>query len=275
MLILDGGPALTAFKLERVAARVRHAGYSFADLSAHFFYLVDVERKLDQVSLEVLENLLDASDGSASFPNRFQDAVVITPRSGTRSPWSTKASEIAHHCGLDSVRRVERGVIWQFGNGGQNVQTDAAIIDILHDKMIESAATNFQALLKTFEDRSPGAAGFIDLIGGGIEALKQANQLQGFALTDQECGYLYDSFLALGRNPTDTELMMFAQVNSEHCRHKIFNASWMIDQKAETRSLFGMIRQTHAENGAKTLVAYADNAAVIKSYPASWFLPRS
>ena len=146
MLILDGGPALTAFKLERVAARVRHAGYPLVDLSAYFFYLVDVERKLDQATLEVLENLLDASDGSASFPNRFQDAVVITPRSGTRSPWSTKASEIAHHCGLDSVRRVERGVIWQFGNGGQNVQIDAAIIDILHDKMIESAATNFQAL---------------------------------------------------------------------------------------------------------------------------------
>jgi phosphoribosylformylglycinamidine synthase len=274
MLILDGGSALTAFKLERVAARVRQAGHASVNLSAHFFYLVDPQRKLDQVSLEVLEDLLDASDGSASFPSRFQDAVAITPRAGTRSPWSTKATEIVHHCGLDSVRRVERGVIWRFGNGDQNIQTDTAIVNILHDKMIESVATNVESLLKIFENRSPGAAEFIDLIGGGIDALKKANQLQGFALTDQECGYLYDSFLALGRNPTDTELMMFAQVNSEHCRHKIFNASWMIDQKAETRSLFGMIRQTHAENGAKTLVAYADNAAVIKSYPASWFLPR-
>ena len=137
MLILDGGSALTAFKLERVAARVRQAGHASVNLSAHFFYLVDLQRKLDQVSLEVLEDLLDASDGSASFPSRFQDAVAITPRAGTRSPWSTKATEIVHHCGLDSVRRVERGVIWRFGNGDQNIQTDAAIVNILHDKMIE------------------------------------------------------------------------------------------------------------------------------------------
>ena len=273
MLILGGGPALSPFRLEKLVAQASARALHLKSLEAHFFYLVDIPDEPSAGEVQVLQNLLDATVADADRVVVSAEPLLVLPRWGTRSPWSTKATEIGQRCGLDGLARVERGIAWHCGEGARTPWVREQLSELIHDPMTESIAWDAASLSRTFHVATPGALEFVDIIGGGLAALEEANRQQGFALSPEECDYLVAQFEQLGRNPTDTELMMFAQVNSEHCRHKIFNARWCIDGVDQSQSLFEMIRSTHERHGEKTLVAYRDNAAVIKGYPASWFLP--
>ncbi|MGA0343847.1 MAG: phosphoribosylformylglycinamidine synthase, partial [Arenicellales bacterium] len=273
MLILGGGPALSPFALERFSRRLRDQNLAREAPCPHYFYLIDSSSPPRGDALAAVENLLDGTLAKGSAIRDTRDQLLVVPRFGTRSPWSTKATDIAQRCGLEDIRRIERGTVWPIRMADQD-QADLARWEMLiHDPMTESVAHHVEELSQVFKELIPGPLGFVDVMNGGLQALTQANRQHGYALTLQECEYLADSFRALGRNPTDAELMMFAQVNSEHCRHKIFNASWSIDDQPCELSLFEMIRTTHTGHGVDTLSAYKDNAAVLKGYDASWFLP--
>jgi len=273
--MLGGGPALTPFNLERLSARAAERGLGLGACSAHFFYLVDSAAALSAAETDILENLLEASQESAQERILDGNPIRVIPRLGTRSPWSTKATDIARHCGLESIERIERGVVWHIDGPANAAATRDDLVALLHDPMTESLVEDAERLAQVFALQAPAPLEFVDVIDGGLEALEAANEREGFALSQQECEYLTDAFVEMGRNPTDAELMMFAQVNSEHCRHKIFNAQWTLDEVSQDASLFEMVRTTHARNGEKTLSAYSDNAAVLRGYPASWFLPVS
>ena len=273
MLILGGGPALSPFALERFSRHLRDQNLAREAPCPQYFYLIDSSGIPKGDALATVENLLDGTLAKGSAIRDARDQLLVVPRFGTRSPWSTKATDIAQRCGLEDIRRIERGTVWPIRMADQD-QADLARWEMLiHDPMTESVAHHVEELTQVFAQLIPGPLGFVDVIKGGLQALTQANRQHGYALTLQECEYLTDSFRTLGRNPTDAELMMFAQVNSEHCRHKIFNASWSIDDQPCELSLFEMIRTTHTRHGVDTLSAYKDNAAVLKGYDASWFLP--
>jgi len=273
--MLGGGPALTPFNVEKLSARAKARGLAPGACSAHYFYLVDSSAALSAAEHAVLENLLEASSESGRTWILEGSPIRVIPRFGTRSPWSTKATDIARHCGLGSIERIERGIAWHFDGPANSATSREDLAALLHDPMTESVVDDPQLLEQVFSSAPPAPLEYVDVIHGGLDALKAANEKEGFALSQQECEYLTDAFLKMGRNPTDAELMMFAQVNSEHCRHKIFNAQWTLDDVTQEASLFQMVRTTHARNGEKTLSAYSDNAAVLRGYPASWFLPIS
>lgn len=262
-------------------------------VAAEFVYFADLKNPLDEHEKDILAQLLnveashfiehplkdnqvcrdgegDDSDATATQTARLKDTSqtrTVVPRLGTISPWSTKATDIFHRCGLNNVRRIERGVGWCFSGYLERnpaLFDNAVLAGVVYDPMTESILQDQRAAEKLFSTEKPTPLVIIDLLAGGIDALKQANQEFGFALSDVEQLYLVDSFKRLGRNPTDVELMMFAQVNSEHCRHKIFNADWSIDGVAQAQSLFAMIRHTHTQNSSGTLSAYSDNAAALE-----------
>jgi phosphoribosylformylglycinamidine synthase len=234
-------------------------------------HFVDAENDLSTKAQEVLTALLGygprpgatANDTSATEEATGDTAelLLVVPRPGTISPWSSKATDIAHICGLSQVRRLERGVAYFVESMGPIAF--AAVADHLHDRMTEVVFDRLDAATRLFEQGDPAPVGTVDLIGEGREALVRANAALGLALADDEIDYLVDSFAALARNPTDVELMMFAQANSEHCRHKIFNADWVIDGEAQEESLFAMIRNTTKQSPEGILSAYSDNAAVM------------
>ena len=275
MLMLGGGPALTPFNIEKLSTRVAERGLELGVCSAHFFYLVESGAALSNAETDILENLLEASQESAQERILEGNPIRIIPRFGTRSPWSTKATDIARHCGLKSIEIIERGIVWRIDGLANTEATRDDLVAFLHDPMTESVVGDPSRLEQVFAPQAPAPLGYVDVINGGLGALEAANEREGFALSQQECEYLAGAFVEMNRNPTDAELMMFAQVNSEHCRHKIFNAQWTLDDVVKDTSLFEMVRTTHARNGEKTLSAYSDNAAVIRGYPASWFLPLS
>lgn len=275
MLMLGGGPALTPFNVEKLSARAKQRGLALGECSAHYFFLVDSSAVLSAAEHDVLENLLDASSESARTLIFEGSPIRVIPRFGTRSPWSTKATDIARHCGLESIERIERGIAWHFDDPVDPAASRNDLAALLHDPMTESVVEDPQLLEQVFTSAPPALLEYVDVIQGGLGTLEAANEKEGFALSQQECEYLADAFLKMGRNPTDAELMMFAQVNSEHCRHKIFNAQWTLDGETQDASLFEMVRTTHQRHGEKTLSAYSDNAAVLRGYPASWFLPVS
>ena len=200
----------------------------------------------------------------------------MIPRFGTVSPWSSKATEIAHNCFLDKVERIERGILYGFALKGSLDETELdAVVGHLHDRMTESVRFCLAGgcgVIREALGKGTRASG----VGDRPQAvLSQANQEMGLALAEDEIHYLIEHYLKLGQIPTDVELMMFAQANSEHCRHKIFNASWVIDDAPKADSLFGMIRETSAHSPRGILSAYSDNAAVIEGHPAraSWWTP--
>jgi len=205
--------------------------------------------------------------------------VLVVPRLGTISPWSTKATDIAQHCGLSAVQRIERGVAYYLksANGGQLGRPElTAVLPLLHDRMTETVLTDIDtAATKIFQHGKPLPLESVDVLKGGSKALEDANREMGLALSADEIEYLVENFQKLKRNPTDVELMMFAQANSEHCRHKIFNADWVIDGKVQDISLFGMIRNTHKVSPQGTVVAYSDNSSVIEGARVERFYPRA
>ncbi|WP_295888935.1 phosphoribosylformylglycinamidine synthase [uncultured Thiohalocapsa sp.] len=290
MLCLRGAPALSAFRLAKLEERLRAEGLPDARLSAVLVHFADVSRDLTAGERAVLERLLrygPAVDGGVEIGAETGTQtgaeagaetggrlLLVVPRPGTISPWSSKATEIAQHCGLDAVRRLERGIAFQLGAadlGDAAVKTAAAL---LHDRMTEAVLRDFAEAEALFAHAEPRPLGRVDVMAGGRDALVAANAELGLALSDDEIDYLIASFGALGRNPTDVELMMFAQANSEHCRHKIFNADWVIDGAPQPGSLFSMIRHSTAQSPAGVLSAYKDNAAVIEGWPGRRFLPQ-
>jgi len=274
---LAGAAALSDFRLERLLARLQAADSAVGSLAAHHRYHVDVDDgTLDAEARERLAVLLDASEaggGSGSTDGRVLELFVV-PRFGTRSPWSSKATDILHACGLEAVRRVERGVRYRIGvaAAAHPESLAAALAPLLHDRMTETVLLDEAEACGLFAVEPPRPLARIDLTGGGLQALAEADARLGLALSDGELDYLVTSFRALERDPTDVELMMFAQANSEHCRHKIFNADWTVDGVRSPLSLFGMIRNTHALAPGGVLSAYHDNAAVIEGGKAARWL---
>ena len=252
-----GGQALTDHSRHRLNARLRvHGDGQVA--SARFLHFADCERVLEPAEEKTLTELLDyapASDELGSGPS-----ILVVPRLGTISPWSSKATEIIRNCGLTAVLRVERGVEYRL-EGVDHVSPEQTAL--LHDQMTESILADPGQCDKLFAHPEPAPLEWISLGSNPAQALCEANQAYGLALSDTDIEYLIQAYGQLGRDPTDAELMMFAQVNSEHCRHKIFNARWMIDGKSMQHSLFEMIQHTHAVSPDGTLSAYRDNAAVL------------
>jgi phosphoribosylformylglycinamidine synthase len=254
-----GGLALSAFRLDKLNARLRHVVPDLSVATATFWHFAEVEGTLDAAARDTLERLLTYGEPAREAPVDGR-TVLVTPRPGTISPWSSKATDIARQCGLDAVRRLERGCAFALRGGGP---IDAAL-PLLHDRMTETVLPSFEAADDLFRHVAPRPLTRVDVLGAGRSALEQANQAFGLALSPDEIDYLVSYFTRVERDPTDVELTMFAQANSEHCRHKIFNASWVIDDVPREPSLFGMIRQTHEANPQGTIVAYADNAAVME-----------
>src|SRR5688572_21375873 len=274
LIRLRGRSALSPFRLAKLLAALEQV-LPGARVDAEFWHFTAAQRPLDAGEMARLERLLtygpksDAADETGSL-------ILVLPRLGTISPWSSKASDIARHCGLPAVERIERGVAyWVKRPDGSTLDATArhAILPLLHDRMTESVFDRFDDAALLFRHFAPQPLATVDVIGGGIGALREANRAMGLALSDDEIAYLVESFEPMGRNPTDVELMMFAQANSEHCRHKIFNADWVIDGEAEPHTLFGMIRTTHARNPKGTIVAYSDNSSVIEGARTARFYP--
>ncbi len=271
MLQLPGAPALSAFRLDKLRRRLQQSVDTVVAVAAHFEYFINVEETLSSQAQATLRQLL----GEGVPPggkNSYRCWVV--PRIGTISPWSSKATDIVHNCALSSVARIERGLRYdiRLGEGAHlDSAAGAALHACLHDRMTETVLEHAGEAERLFSHADPAPLGRVDILRGGRDALLAANRDLGLALSEDEIDYLIDSFSALRRNPTDVELMMFAQANSEHCRHKIFNASWIIDGERQEATLFDMIRASYRASPEGILSAYKDNAAVIEGYRARRF----
>ncbi|MCL2831294.1 MAG: phosphoribosylformylglycinamidine synthase [Betaproteobacteria bacterium] len=268
-LFLRGAPAFSDFHLERLRARLAAVAPEIHTVTAEYWYLVSLRRALKQGEGMLLLSLLDAR---LHEPQGVGSPFLVTPREGTVSPWSSKATDIAWNCGLEAVERIERGILWRI-EPALTEEICARLSEFLHDRMTESIWDGFSSAKALFRHFEPKPLATIPFLAEERPALEAANSALGLALSEDEIDYLAELYLALRRNPSDVELMMFAQANSEHCRHKIFNASWVIDGVAREETLFGMIRETHKAQPAGTIVAYADNAAVLKGSRIPRFYP--
>jgi len=269
--IVRGAPALSDFRTEKLLQRLRAAELPVSELYAEYMHFVDVEQSLDSDENQVLAKLLTYGPTVAAHAPQGQ-LVVVVPRQGTISPWSSKATDIAHNCGLTQIHRIERGVAYYLTGDLSATQMQQAAA-LLHDRMTEMVLGSLEQASVLFKEAEPAPLASIDILSGGREALQRANIEMGLALADDEIDYLYDNFTALERNPNDIELYMFAQANSEHCRHKIFNADWTIDGKEQLKSLFKMIKNTYEVTPDNVLSAYKDNAAVMVGSEAGRFYP--
>ncbi len=275
MLILRGAPALSNFRLQKLEQRLSSDLGHRVSIYAEYTHFAELEQSLTQDEQAVLEKVLQYGPHLAEHEPQGTLFLVV-PRPGTISPWSTKATDIAHNCGLNKIERLERGIAYYLeGDSGAKLG-DAEMtkaVQALHDRMTESVFFELEDAACLFVHAEPNPATSVDVIGGGQPALEKANIDLGLALSAGEIEYLVESFQGLGRNPMDIELMMFAQANSEHCRHKIFNADWVIDGVAQERSLFKMIRNTTESSPDNVLSAYKDNAAVMTGHAGERFYP--
>ncbi len=271
MLTLRGAPALSAFRNQKLLKTVQQSVPGVTGVYAEFAHFADLSAALSEQELEVLVQLLTYGPKIEAHEPRGT-LLLAVPRPGTISPWSSKATDIAHNSGLDKVRRLERGVAYYLE--GELDQADIeAVSALLHDRMVEVIFPTLEDAAVLFAKQQPEPMTQVDILGGGRAALEQANVGLGLALAEDEIDYLVESFQTLGRNPNDVELMMFAQANSEHCRHKIFNASWTLDGEDQDLSLFKMIKNTYEKGGENVLSAYADNASVVAGSKAGRFYP--
>ena len=274
----EGGNALSDFRVQQLLPRLQGIHERITGISARFVHLVATTAPLDAATADRLGALLTYGDpytGATEGP-----LVVVTPRFGTVSPWASKATDIAHNCGF-ALKRVERITEYRLtlkdpllGKASLTDAQLAAVAALLHDRMTESVVAGREAAQALFTELQPAPMDHVDVLGGGRAALEKANTAWGLALADDEIDYLVTAFTGLGRNPTDVELMMFAQANSEHCRHKIFNAQFTIDGQPQEKSLFGMIRHTHQTHPQHTVVAYSDNASIMEGHAVERFVAR-
>ena len=269
---LRGASALSLFRIQKLAQKATALGLPQAEIASEYWYFVSSPAPLDAAQTEKLQALLSAV--RVDTPAAGQSLFLITPRIGTISPWSSKATDIAHNCGLDGVERIERGMA-VYVSGSLHGNERAQWASLLHDRMTESVLPNFQSAEQLFAAHEDQSFDTVDVLGGGRAALEAADKNMGLALSSDEIDYLVENYRALNRNPSDVELMMFAQANSEHCRHKIFNADFILNGEKQPKSLFRMIRDTHEASPQGTVVAYKDNSSVIEGAEIERFYPNA
>lgn len=271
----SGNAALSPFAADKLLASIQAQIPAVNTLAADYLHIVSFGSEADEAEISTLESLLHYGE-ARELSMKHKQTLYVSPRPGTISPWSSKATDIAHNCGLHCVERIERAVVFTVGLKDSNCLGKDEMIQLkalLHDRMTESVFDDRQALEILFETHEPRALRTVDIMSQGRSALETANVELGLAISEDEIDYLVEGFTRLGRNPTDTELMMFAQANSEHCRHKIFNAQWTIDGEPQEQTLFGMIRNTFQKHHEGVLSAYKDNAAVIAGFDGARFAP--
>ncbi|MCB1690179.1 MAG: phosphoribosylformylglycinamidine synthase [Halioglobus sp.] len=277
MLSLRGAAALSEFRLEKLAQKLDTIHSGIRLLHTEYIHFAQLHRPLDEQRQATLASLLAYGPHLASVDVEALEGatlLLVVPRPGTISPWSSKATDIAHNCGLGEVERLERGLAW-YVSLPPDLEAHARreFEALVHDRMTETILPSLEAAEVLFTHAAPQAMTSVNILEGGRPALEEADRSLGLALASDEIDYLLESFIGLGRNPNDVELMMFAQANSEHCRHKIFNADWTIDGQPQTHSLFKMIRNTNECGGDNVLSAYSDNAAVVAGPVAGRFYP--
>jgi phosphoribosylformylglycinamidine synthase len=277
--IIEGASALSDFRIAQLLPRLAAISPQIVGIAARFVHLVATTAPLQDAQKQTLSALLTYGEpyaGPVDGP-----VIVVSPRIGTVSPWASKATDIAHNCGFE-VRRVERLTEYRLtlksgllSSAKLTAEQLGQVAAVLHDRMTESAMPSRDEAAALFTALDPAPMAHVDVLGGGRAALEEANKTWGLALAEDEIDYLVKAFTGLKRNPTDVELMMFAQANSEHCRHKIFNAEFTIDGVAQPKSLFGMIRNTHQLSPQHTVVAYSDNASVMEGHTVERFVART
>ncbi|MDB5906015.1 MAG: purL, partial [Massilia sp.] len=285
MLILPGSNALSAFRSQRLLSQLQTAAPHIAAVQARFTHFIDASAPLSPEDTGRLEAMLTYGEPAhEQKAGGVTEEFVVIPRFGTISPWASKATDIAHNCGMTHVHRIERGIAFSIALKGGILGIGAAkklseeelqaVAGLLHDRMTESVLRNADQAAQLFRELEAKPLASVDLLGEGKAALEAANTDLGLALSVDEIDYLADAFTRARRNPTDVELMMFAQANSEHCRHKIFNADWVIDGVAQDKSLFQMIKNTHQLQPKGTIVAYSDNSSIMEGATVTRFYPR-
>jgi len=275
MKTFRGAPALSDFRVNKLLNQCSELQLPVTDIYAEFTHFAHVSADLDVEETSVLQQLLKYGP-TIEEHDPVGQFLLVTPRPGTISPWSSKSTDIANNCGLSKVIRLERGLAYYVSTENSAALTPAqqsTLNNLIHDRMMESIFTDINEASALFASAEPGELTSIDIEHGGKNALVQANIELGLALAEDEVNYLFENFSKLGRNPHDIELYMFAQANSEHCRHKIFNADWTIDGVKQPKSLFKMIRNTHEVNPDFVLSAYKDNAAVMVGNKGGRFFP--
>jgi len=275
MLLILGNSALSNASLIKLKQQFKAFGYDLSQLSARYVHVVDVDPSaLNKQQQDVLHSILEYGvDDQAAKDDKASNEghkIYAMPRIGTISPWSTKATDIAHICGLNQISRIERGIQFSLDASMSKAELDKHL-GLLHDKMVEQIFYEETDCEQLFSHHSPKPLSHVDILSVGKAALEKANVELGLALSPDEIDYLVTNYQELERNPTDVELMMFAQANSEHCRHKIFNASWTLDGEEKSESLFGMIKNTYKQHSDGVLSAYHDNSAVIQGFEGSKF----
>ncbi|MBI1424408.1 MAG: phosphoribosylformylglycinamidine synthase [Gammaproteobacteria bacterium] len=272
MLQIRGGSALSPFRQSKLLQRLTQIQPSVRGLYAEYLHFVSCDCALSAEDSTRLRTLLQYAHDGVEQPRGA--LCLVTPRPGTISPWSSKATDIAHNCGLAVIERIERGIAYYIDSEPALSEAQLqSLLPVLHDRMTEVVMRDVNEAHALFSHAEPAPLKTVDILQGGKVALEVANREWGLALAPDEIDYLVENFTALGRNPNDIELMMFAQANSEHCRHKIFNADWIIDGQTQERSLFSMIRNTYDQNPQGILSAYRDNAAVMEGFTAARFVP--
>ncbi|MFQ3263657.1 MAG: phosphoribosylformylglycinamidine synthase [Polaribacter sp.] len=273
MMILSGAPSLSAFRREKLLTKLRESDASIQSVCAEYVHFAEINKPLTPAETTTLQALLTYGPSEQEVDTGGQ-LILVAPRPGTISPWSSKATDIAHNCGLKTVVRLERGTAYYIEASAPLSQQQLSLVgELLSDRMVESVFEELSQASALFSHDLPTPLSLVDVVSGGQTALKTANVSLGLALADDEIDYLVANFIDLQRNPSDAELMMFAQANSEHCRHKIFNASWTVDGVDQQHSLFDMIRNTNSVNGDNVLSAYSDNAAVVVGTSGGRFYP--
>jgi phosphoribosylformylglycinamidine synthase len=270
MACLRGSAALSQFRIEKIQSQLSQNAANIKHFYAEFRHFIWTDVALNEVQKTTLKEILTygpALSKSEQAEDSQGELLLVIPRIGTISPWASRATDIVKHCGLEAVQRVERGIAYfvQTKNGEKLTQEERQqLLPLIHDRMTEMVFASLDDAAKLYHADAPKPLSTVDILQGGKQALVQANSELGLALSPDEVDYLLENFLRMGRNPTDVELMMFAQANSEHCRHKIFNADWVIDGAQQEISLFGMIRNTHKLNPGSTVVAYSDNSSIVE-----------
>ncbi|AXO17941.1 TPA: phosphoribosylformylglycinamidine synthase [Providencia stuartii] len=274
MEILRGSPALSAFRIARLLVLFAEKQLPVTDIYAEYMHFAELSAPLSESEQGKLRSLLKYGPSLAEH-EPFGKLILVTPRPGTISPWASKATDIAHNCGLSQVERIERGIAYYVQADSLSQAQWLDVAALLHDRMMESVFGSFEQAEALFVHHQPAPMKVIDISRHGRTALEKANVEMGLALADDEIDYLLKAFTELKRNPTDVELYMFAQANSEHCRHKIFNADWIIDGEKQPKSLFKMIKNTFETTPDYVLSAYKDNAAVMEGSSVGRFFPES
>ncbi|MEY4148805.1 MAG: phosphoribosylformyl-glycineamide synthetase, partial [Pseudomonadota bacterium] len=272
---IAGGPAYSKFRKEKLLGKLQKVNGQIKDIHSEYIHIVWCEKKITDTEKVILEKILHYGPKAHSLKYK-NNSIITIPRPGTISPWASRATDIANHCGLHDIKRIERAIAVYVELKDESLLSQdekKGLSLLLHDRMTEISIFDLDEAQSLFSHLPPKTIQFAEILEGGKQVLNDFNKNLGLALSEDEIDYLFNYFISIKRNPTDAELMMFAQANSEHCRHKIFNADWVIDGKAESKSLFGMIKNTHQLHPGNTIVAYSDNSSIVEGAEINRFYP--